>query len=31
MRNRMFHQARIAGMTFDGIIVDDGPYLFGKL
>ena len=27
MRNRIFHQARIAGLTFDGIIAGDEPYL----
>ncbi len=27
MRNRMFHQASIAGLTFDGIISADGPYV----
>ena len=27
MRNRIFPQAKIAGMTFDGIIAGDGPYL----
>jgi hypothetical protein len=27
MRNRVFHQARIAGMPFDGIIAGGGPYL----
>ena len=27
MRNRIFHQARIAGTTFEGIISGDGPYL----
>jgi hypothetical protein len=27
MRNRVFHQARIAGITFEGIISADGPYI----
>ena len=27
MHNRVFHQARIGGMTFDGIVAGDGPYL----
>jgi hypothetical protein len=27
MRNRMFHQVRIGGMTFEGVIATDGPYL----
>jgi hypothetical protein len=27
MRNRVFHQARIAGRTFEGVISGDGPYL----
>jgi hypothetical protein len=27
MRNRIFHQVSIAGMTFEGIIAGDGPYL----
>jgi hypothetical protein len=27
MRNRIFHQARIAGMMFDGIITASGPAL----
>jgi hypothetical protein len=27
MNNRIFHQVRIAGMTFDGIIAGDGPSL----
>jgi hypothetical protein len=27
LRNRIFHQARIAGMTCEGIISGDGPYL----
>jgi hypothetical protein len=27
MRNRTFHQARIAGMLFEGILAADGPYL----
>jgi hypothetical protein len=31
MRNRMFHQARIGGMAFDGIISGDGPYLSCQL
>jgi hypothetical protein len=25
MRNRIFHQVRIAGMTFEGTISGDGP------
>lgn len=31
MRNRIFHQARIGGMEFDGIIAGDGPYLSCQL
>ena len=27
VRNRVFHQATIAGLTFDGIISADGPYI----
>ena len=27
MRNRMFHQASIAGLTFDSIVSADGPYV----
>lgn len=27
MRNRVFHQVSIAGMTFEGVISGDGPYL----
>ena len=27
MRNRVFHQTRIAGLTFEGIISADGPYI----
>ena len=27
VRNRVFHQAMIAGLTFDGIISADGPYV----
>jgi hypothetical protein len=27
MRNRIFHQVRIGGMTFDGVLTGDGPYL----
>lgn len=27
VRNRVFHQATIAGLTFDGIISADGPYV----
>lgn len=27
MRNRVFHQVRIAGITFEGIISADGPYI----
>jgi len=27
MRNRIFHQVRIAGITFEGIISADGPYI----
>jgi len=29
MRNRIFHQRTIAGMTFEGLISADGPYLSG--
>lgn len=25
MRNRIFHQARIAGMMFEGVITESGP------
>jgi len=27
MRNRIFHQVRIAGITFEGLISADGPYI----
>ena len=27
MRNRVFHQARIAGMTFEGVMTGSGPTL----
>jgi hypothetical protein len=27
MRNRIFHEVRIAGITFEGIISADGPYI----
>lgn len=27
MRNRVFHQATICGITFEGIISADGPYI----
>jgi hypothetical protein len=27
MRNRTFHQARIADMIFEGIVAGDGPYI----
>ena len=27
VRNRVFYQATIAGLTFDGIISADGPYI----
>jgi hypothetical protein len=27
VRNRIFHQVRIAGITFEGVISGDGPYL----
>ena len=27
MRNRVFHQARIAGMMFEGVITGSGPAL----
>jgi len=27
MRNRIFHQVSIGGMTFEGVISGDGPYL----
>jgi hypothetical protein len=30
MRNRIFHQARIGGITFEGIISADGPHIIAS-